>query len=367
MNRGAMKFGLVLVIMTLGACGGSSGDLPVPNADCESTDNIEFICGVPSPEDIVAIPNTDFAVVSGYIGGGIHYVSTRDQTRSQVFPVANPRIRHDTEAYPSCPGPIDPNEGEEFSAHGLNLQQIEDGLYLLYVVHHGFRESIEIFEIDTRYQGAVSTSSVPGFAWIGCVIAPESLSLNSVSPLPNGGFVTTVPFLPDAASPGEGITGGEITGAVWEWNPTDEWAMVPGSESAGPNGIEASRDGSWLYVNLWAGSQVMRLSRGQATVEKEIVDLGFYPDNIRWQADGSLFSAGHSASSLARILECLTTMCSDMSSHVARIEPDTMVVEEIVNFPANEFFYTATAALQLGDEIWIGSMRGDRIARHPVP
>lgn len=111
----------------------------------------------------------------------------------------------------------------------------------------------------------------------------------------------------------------------------------------------------------------MRLSRGQATIEKEIVDLGFYPDNIRWQADGSLFSAGHSASSLARILECLTTMCSDMSSHVARIEPDTMVVEEIVNFPANEFFYTATAALQLGDEIWIGSMRGDRIARHPVP
>ena len=182
MSRGVMECGFMLGVVTLAACGGSSGDLPTTNTDCEAAAEIEFICGVASPEDIVAIPNTDFAIVSGYIGGAIHYVSTHDQTRDQVFPVASPRLRHNTETYPSCPGPIDPNEGENFSAHGLNLHKVDEGVYLLYVVHHGFRESIEIFEIDTRYQGAVSTSPVPGFAWIGCVIAPESLTLNSGAP-----------------------------------------------------------------------------------------------------------------------------------------------------------------------------------------
>ena len=144
------------------------------------------------------------------------------------------------------------------------------------------------------------------------------------------------------------------------------WKKVPGSESPGPNGIEASEDGRWLYVNLWSGANVTRLSRGQTPVEKEVVDLSFYPDNIRWQADGSLLVAWQRGLRPDGILECLTTMCTEMSSNVARIDPQTMEVQEIVDYLANEIFFTATAALQVGDEIWIGSMRGDRIARYLI-
>lgn len=362
-----MKWGLLLTVVASVSCGGPDPVLPVANTDCEPLGGLEFICGVVNPEDVVAIPYSNFVVASGYRGGAIHYISTIDYSKMQVFPTEYPRLRHDEEMYPSCPGPIDPAEGEQFSAHGLNLRSVEEGLYHLYVVHHGLRESIEIFEIDTRYQGAVSVSPVPGFSWIGCVIAPESFSLNSVSPLPDGGFVATVPFLPDAATPGAGIVEGKTTGAVWEWHLTDGWEMVPGSESSGPNGIEASRDGDWLYINVWSGAQVMRLSRGRDPIEKKVVDLGFYPDNIRWQSDGSLLTAGHGAATLSRIMECLTTMCDDMSSHVARVDPDTLAIEEIVNVPANEHFFTSTAALQVNDEIWIGSVRGERIARYPSP
>ena len=335
------------------------------NTDCEPVGDLDFICGVTSPEDVVAIPYTHFVIASGYReGGGIHYISTNDYSRMQVFPTEYPRLRHDEERYPSCPGPIDPAEGEQFSAHGLNLQQVAEGLYHLYVVHHGLRESIEVFEIDTRYQGAVSVSPTPGFSWIGCVVAPESLTLNSVSLLPDDGFVATVSFAPDAATPATGLTEGAVTGAVYEWQPASGWTMVPGSESAVPNGVEASRDGSWIYVNLWSAGQVMRLSRGRDPVEQQVVDVGFYPDNIRWQSDGSLLTAGHGAASLTRITECLVTLCDDMTSHVARVDPDTLAVEQIVNVPANEHFFGATAALQVNDEVWIGSVRGERIARY---
>ena len=48
-------------------------------------------------------------------------------------------------------------------------------------------------------------SPTPGFAWIGCVVAPESMTLNSVSPLPGGGFAATAPFVPAGyVPPGSG-------------------------------------------------------------------------------------------------------------------------------------------------------------------
>lgn len=344
-----------------------SQDLPVANADCDPADDMAFVCGVDNPEDLIAIPDTDLVVVSGYTGGPIHYVSRRDQSRLRVFPVDNPRERHDTALYPDCPGPIDPNENERFSAHGLNLITVDDGLHHLYVVHHGFRESVEIFEIDARAQGAGAAPAIPGLTWIGCVVAPEGMTLNSVSPLPHGGWVATVPFVPPGGgefSPAD-IGSAAIFGVVLEWHPEDGWSTVPESESSGPNGIEASPDGEWLYVNLWSAGQVMRLSRGREPVEKQTVDLGFFPDNIRWQADGSLLSAGHSAESIPRILECLETLCDDMRTHTARVDPDTLAVEHVVDVPVNEHFFTGTAALDVGGEIWMGSVRGERVARFP--
>ena len=192
---------------------------------------------------------------------------------------------------------------------------------------------------------------------------PESVLLNSVSPLPTGGFVTTGLNLERTAE--GGMRAG--TGLVWEWQLEDGWTVVPGSESSGgPNGIEASADGTWLYVNLHSGAQLMRLSRGRSPFDREEIDLMSHPDNIRWQTDGSLLTAGHGPVGIERVIECLRTFCSDMTSHVAVVDPETLATEEIEGFPANEFFFTATSAFQVGDEIWMGSMRGERIARYPV-
>ena len=59
-------------------------------------------------------------------------------------------------------------------------------------------------------------------------------------------------------------------------------------------------------------------------------------------------------------------MCADLTSDVAEIDPETLAVRELVRYPAKPMFFTATSALQVGQDIWIGSMRGDRMARYPI-
>ena len=137
-----MKSRMVLAVLLL-----CSAVLPVgtmQSAGCDPDGNVKFICGVVSPEDLVAVPRSDWVVASGYTGGGVHLINSRDYSTTQVFPTTNPRERFDKKAYASCPGPIDPAEKEKFSAHGLAVAQGADRVHTVYLVHHGFRESIEI-------------------------------------------------------------------------------------------------------------------------------------------------------------------------------------------------------------------------------
>jgi sugar lactone lactonase YvrE len=228
-------------------------------------------------------------------------------------------------------------------------------LHTVYLVHHGFRESIEVFEIDTQ-------PAVPTFTWIGCVVAPQTVAINSVTALPEGGFAATNPNRRGGPPPSP-----DNTGEVWEWHPQAGWTIVPGTESQGPNGIEVSRDGKSLYVNLWSGRKVMRVSRGATPVVKEVVEVAFQPDNMRWQPDGTLLSAGQGGPDMRRVIECLLKVCADAASVVARIDPQTMKVQEIIRYPASERFYSSTVALQVGQEIWLGTITGNRIARYPLP
>jgi hypothetical protein len=325
-------------------------------AGCEPDGQIRFICGVVSPEDLVAVPGGEWVVASGYVRGGVHLVNTRTLATTQVFPASPPRERLDRQRYASCPGPVDPGENEKLSAHGLAIAPGSSSVHTVYLVHHGFRESIEVFELDAR-------QSPPAFTWIGCVIAPGTAAFNSVTPLAGGGFAATNPNRrvkppnPDPAN----------TGEVWEWQPTDGFRVIPGSEGHGPNGIEASPDGRWLYVNLWPARQVMRLSRGQTPVVKDVLEVDFQPDNIRWQPDGTLLAAGHGGPDVKSVIACLWKVCADAASVVARVDPKAWTVREIIRYPANRKFFSSTAALQVGKDIWLGTITGDRIARHPAP
>ena len=64
---------------------------------------------------------------------------------------------------PSCPGPI----GDALAPHGTSISKRANGKTQLFVVNHGGRESIEMYEI--KHEAATWS-----LAWHGCVVATQA-------------------------------------------------------------------------------------------------------------------------------------------------------------------------------------------------
>lgn len=313
-------------------------------AECEADGDVEFLCGPISPEDLAIVPQSPWIIAAGMEDDGFLYLLNREDLSSEaIYPQSNFPINHDRVTYGACPGPV----SEGFRPHGLNLSEGPNQQHILYAVRHGARESIEVFEIDAR-------GNTPSLTWVGCIIAPDGIVFNSVVALPEGGVAATNFALPE--------------GELWEWHGGSEWAMVPGSETAGPNGIEVSADGDWFYIGGWASKTFIRLSRGRTPIEMESVAVDHHIDNLRWGSDGTLLAAGHEGSQLTSIIQCMQAgACDDVSSRVTRVNPQTLATEQIVNYPSNDLLILGTVAIQVGDEIWVGGIAGgDRIARFPI-
>lgn len=337
MNRGRLPIALLGILFLQVAVGQNV-------EECAPDGNTQFLCGPVSPEDLIAIPRTPWVIASGMEDDGYLYLlDVRDYSSTTLYPVGSSVPRHDTVIYGACPGPV----SGQFRPHGISLRPGTGGTHTLYVVRHGEREAIEIFEVDA---GGVS----PSLTWIGCVVAPDSVSLNSVVALPGGGFAVTNFQLPE--------------GELWEWQQDSGWEKVPGSETSGPNGIEVSPDGRWFYIGGWGTQSLIRLSRGADPIQSDAVSVGHHIDNVRWSPDGYLLAAGHLGAAQSAIVACLGQgQCEGVTSRVTRIDPQQLTAREIVRYPSNELLILGTVAIQVGDEIWVGGIAGgDRIARFPV-
>ena len=297
-----------------------------------------FVCGQQGPEDLVGL-GPDWAVASAYEGtGGVLLVRVRDRGSFTVYPSDSAVERLDAETYPECPGP----PRGRFTTHGVYVEPGGGPVHKLFVVGHGDRESIEVFEVDTR-------AATPAVTWTGCVIAPDPIGLNSVRGLPDGGFLTTN-FLPRGQPMGQ-LMNGDPNGELWEWHTATGWVELPGSEASGANGVELSDDGETVYVAAWGSQSFIRLSRGAEPPVREEIDLGFRIDNIHFARDGRLLGAGQAGEAW----------------RVVKIDPDSLEVELVVEMPNQPGFANGTVALEVGDDLWIGTFRGDRIAIVPAP
>jgi hypothetical protein len=295
-----------------------------------------------APEDLVVVPGGQWVVAGAYSGsGGIYLVRTADKTVTVAYPSATAADRFDSKTYAGCPGPSDAAAKAKYQTHGLSLSPASNGVHRLYVVLHGPRESVEVFELDAR-------KGTPALTWIGCAVAPDPIGLNSVRWLPDGGFIATN-FLPRGSNM-KGLQSGERNGELWEWHTASGWQKVPGSEASGANGLELSDDGRTLYVAAWGSQSFFRLSRGQGTPAREEVPLGFRVDNIRWAADGSILAAGQDITP------------GKAASVIVKIDPKTLTRREIVRHPNSPAFSNGTVAVEVGKQLWVGTFRGDRIA-----
>jgi hypothetical protein len=338
------------------------GRVALAEEPCNPVGRLHFVCGAMNAEDLVQVPGTEWVIGSGFAGGGasvghLYLINARDKSLKVLFPGEHPTTRPDKETYADCPGAPDL---AKFSTHGLNLRHGSNGHDTLYVVNHGGREAIEFFDID-------ASKGEPSAAWVGCAVMPAHVWPNSVAPLPDGGMVVTKMFDPDDKTAPEKLAAGNVTGAVYEWHPKTGFALVPGSEMSGNNGIEASPDGKWIYVAAWGNKAVVRLPRGGTSGERTELPAGFLVDNLRWGPDGMLWVTGQDvpANDVFGCFESKATRCTQ-PWRIDKFDTNAMKLAPVASESGNPEFGDATVALPVGGDIFVGTFRGDRIAYLPA-
>jgi hypothetical protein len=152
---------------------------------CEPAGGLTFICGLTNAEDLVQVPGTTWIIASGLAEGertdGHIYLLNAENRAVQVLLPGHVTYRQDSGTFADCPGA--PDEAK-FTAHGLGLRAGRASEHMLYVVHHGERESVEVFNLATG-------PAAPTLTWVGCVLYPAGVFGNGVAPLPAGAFAAT--------------------------------------------------------------------------------------------------------------------------------------------------------------------------------
>ena len=349
--------------LALLAAYGVQAQQAAPPSDCAPSGTLAYVCGPRNAEDIVALGDTGWLILSGMSAQGeapsaassgrLYLVDAAAKTYETWFPGASVSVNHDTAMFEDCPGPLNV---ANFSAHGLALREVAADRYKLYITSHGEREAIEVFDVHTA-------AEKPAITWRGCVVLPERTSSNSVAILSDGGFVTTKMMDPTDPAGFAGILAGRISGNVYEWHPGGEVTAVPGTELSGANGIELSPDERWLYVAAIGSREVVRFDRTANPVTKESVTIDVRPDNLRWTDDGTLYTIG---GNFVPPEQCASPPCATGWS-VVEIDPDTLEATRVAGVDQNAALQGASTGLAVGGEIWIGTFRGDRVGYLPRP
>jgi len=316
--------------------------------ECPSDPGITYLCGLANAEDLLSLGDTGMILTSGMSGEGVtgHLYLVNPLIDSYEELVFSPNFsqQHDMAAYPDCPGPLDVSD---FSAHGLALKETDFESFDLYITSHGAREAIEIFAIDL-------SSGEAALTWKGCVPLDESIMHNSVAILPDGGFVTTE-FMSWENGFAQ-IGAGEVNGGVKEWHPGGEVSVIDGTLVSGPNGIAVSEDGRYIFVAAFGSRELVRFDRNQTPVAKDTVALDIVLDNVRWGDPGKLLTAGGNVPSA----DCAPPDCAPGWS-VVEVDADTLTPVTVGSFGGDVTMQGISSALQVGNDIWVGTFSGDRI------
>src|ERR1700761_685935 len=119
-----------------------------PLMSCGAHGDIEVLCGARQPEDLELAPDGKYLIATEFLnagrgsstGGGMVLFDLQKKSFSKMAQTAEP---DKSWGDPSCPGPI----GDALVSHGSSLAKRSNGAWELYVVNHGGRQSIEMFEL----------------------------------------------------------------------------------------------------------------------------------------------------------------------------------------------------------------------------
>ena len=344
--RGRSLIAWLFVMATVGG--------PAAGQECPPAGGLSFVCGPVAVEDLVLVPETHWIVGSGMVEKGrpgkLHLIDADSKTWEILYPGPSPRNELDAKSYGACPGP--PDEAT-FGAHGIALRDDGRRRATLLAVNHG-REAVEVFTLD-------AAGARPAIRWVGCVPMAKDVYLNSLAFLPEGGFVATKFFDPSAPEGFGAIFARKLTGGVLQWHPKTGVAPITGIDLTGANGIVVSKDGKSIYVAAWGSQELVRFSRSGAAVEKTVVKVDFWPDNLRWAPDGTILVAGQN--STARSAGGAPAF---KGWTVVRLDPATMKVTPIFKEGGTAPLQNVSVALSVDGTLWFGTFAGDRLGYKPL-
>ena len=229
------------------------------------------------------VPGTQWIVSSGMAeGAGFYLVDSRGGQLHALLPFTaqhDPTFRELRDAADAAvaehPRPQRPRERAPSRAR-------------LYVVGHGAREAIEVFDID-------ATGARPTLTWRGCVPMPEGLAANSVASFADGSIVATVLFMPGttfADADRRPQADGRRVRVVARRAPAS--SSCDGTELPANNGIEVSADGREIYVASSGLQTIVAFSHSNPARQLRTTrPLPFTPDNVHLGPDGRLRDGRH--------------------------------------------------------------------------
>jgi sugar lactone lactonase YvrE len=330
-----------------------------PITGCDAADGIVPICGFRNPEDIVATPSGEWLLVSeraeagGRVAGSIAAYA-RDGGRIEVlFPVGEFEDVRDWGDPDCAPPPI-----EQFAPRAIDLDVRRDGALQLLVVNRGGRDSVEFLDVERSDDGL-------GLHWRGCVRAPDAATLGDVVARSDGGFWVT-DVMPGNRRWWSLLTGelfGANTGRVYRWTGDAGFVAEAGSAMPLPDAIEKAPDEAALYVASADGSiRRLDLERGDVTAVAAVAR----PDRITWSPDGKLLVASQTDSFVER-RRCREVPLGACGSafEIVSLDPQSMA-QFVILAHRGAPIGGASVALRIADEVYLGAVAGDRIARWHV-
>ena len=359
-----MKALLVALALFAGGCA-----VRLPDArECDPAGRGRPVCGLMNPEDVIPLPGSRWVLASelrrpGEPPGSI-VAFTLDgdgEATTLVGPSApaewldDPFLAKNKEI---CPGPL-PADGLE--PHGMDLVVEREPPWMLLVVNHGTRESIEIYDVTPSKHDDVA----PRLRWMGCIPLPDGYAANDVAAMDDGQLVAS-------ATPVRGIdyalaifrmAVGAALGDAMEWSFDRGWHHVAHTRVGLPNGVAVDATGR-LFVADWAGSRLVRVDR--ATGRRDEIALPHHPDNLSWAPDGRLVVAGQ-IGTVREAFGCLdghVRNCGQPWS-VLSVDPETMAVVMIAQGDGHDFGAASSAAFAQ-ETLVVGTWAGDRALRLPA-
>jgi len=115
-----------------------------------------------------------------------------------------------------------------------------------------------------------------------------------------------------------------------------------------------------VIINAYGSNEIYRVPLSGKGRSRH-VKVDFHPDNLRWAPDGTLFDTGQF------IEPGRTGMPLKPDDWAAvRLDPRTMAVTPLVKESGRAEFGDATSTVQVGQTLWFGTFRGDRVAYRSV-